>query len=225
MGAPSRRGAEPDTSYARLRQAILRGQLLPNERLIELDLAHAYGVGRAEIRTALARLVQEGLVEHEPNRGARVRVVSEAEAVEIFEARAVLEGLSVRYAAERATPHDIEDLRAICTQMRERLAGGDLLGMSELNSKLHARLLQIADNQVVAQLLDRLQAQHVRYQYRTILVPGRAARSLQEHGAIVTAVAAHDADAAEAAMRAHLAHVVEALRRSAGSASPSALPS
>jgi len=80
---------ETDEGYTRLRQAILSGQLLPNQRLVELDLAQIFGIGRAAVRTALDRLDQEGLVEREPYRGARVRAISQAEAVEMFEARAV----------------------------------------------------------------------------------------------------------------------------------------
>jgi DNA-binding GntR family transcriptional regulator len=208
-------GTETDESYDRLHQAIVQGSLLPNERLVELDLAQAYGVGRAAIRTALARLEQEGLVEREPNRGARVRAISESEAVEIFEARAMLEGLIARYAAQLATDADIAELRTLGAQLHERFDSGDLLGMSDLNSQLHAKLQQIANNPTVVRLLERLQAHQVRYQYRTILVPGRAPHSLEEHRTIVDAIAAHDPDAAETAMRTHLSHVVDALRRSA----------
>jgi len=218
MDTQRAQGTETDESYTRLRQAIVQGDLLPNERLVELDLAQTYGVGRAAIRTALARLEQEGLVEREPNRGARVRAISEAEAVEIFEARAVLEGLVARYAAQQASEADLAELRVIGARMQECFENGDLLGMSELNGELHAKLQQIANNRTVSRLIERLQAQQVRYQFRTILVPGRASHSLEEHRAIVDAIAAHDADAAEAAMRTHLARVVEALRRSASSA-------
>lgn len=75
-------------------------------------------------------------------------------------------------------------------------------------------MLRIANHHTVTRLMERLRANHVRFQYRMILVPGRAVQSLQEHRAIVDAVAAHDADAAEAAMRQHLAHSAEALRQS-----------
>src|SRR5262245_33911319 len=204
MGLPSERGTEADDSYERLYQAILRGEFQPNERLIEMDLAQQYNVGRAAIRTALARLEQEGLVEREPNRGARVRAISEDEAVEIFEARAVLEGLVARSVALQAGEQEIVELRAIAAQMQERFEDNDFLGMSELNSQLHAKLQQITNNRTVARLLERLQAHQVRYQYRTIFVPGRAAHSLAEHRAIIDAIAAHDPDAAEAAMRTHL---------------------
>ena len=202
-----------EESYTRLHQAIVQGQLLPNERLVELDLAEKFESARADVRTALARLAQEGLVEREPNRGARVRAVSEAEAVEIYEARSVLEGLAARYAARNATKQDIVKLRAIHAKMQQCYKKGDLLGMSDLNAQLHAELLRISAHQTATRLIERLRAQNVRFQYRTILVPGRAVRSLAEHRNIVDAVAGHDEDAAEKAMRVHIANVVEALRQ------------
>jgi DNA-binding GntR family transcriptional regulator len=217
MGSPSERGAEAGEGYERLYDAILRGDFQPNERLIEMDLAQRYNVGRAAIRTALARLEQDGLVEREPNRGARVRAISEEEAVETLEARAVLEGLAVRYAARNATDEDIADLRAIIGGMEKRLAEGDLLGISEENGRLHRRLLEIANNKTVARLIERLHAQHVRSQFRLILVPGRPPRTVAEHRAIVEAVASRDPEAAEAAMRSHLANSVETLRTLTGS--------
>jgi len=217
MGLPSERGTEADEGYERLYQAILRGDFQPNERLIELDLAQLYNVGRAAIRTTLARLEQDGLVEREPNRGARVRAISEEEAVETLEARAVLEGLAARYAARNITDADIADLRAIVGEMEARLAEGDLLGISEGNTRLHSRLLQIANNKTVARLIERLHAQHIRSQFRLILVPGRPPRSVAEHRAIVEAVASRDPAAAEAAMRSHLANTVETLRTLTGS--------
>jgi DNA-binding GntR family transcriptional regulator len=217
MGLPSERGTEADEGYERLYQAILRGDFQPNERLIEMDLAQLYNVGRAAIRTTLARLEQDGLVEREPNRGARVRAISEEEAVETLEARAVLEGLAARYAARNVTDADIADLRAIVGEMEARLAEGDLLGISEGNTRLHSRLLEIANNKTVARLIERLHAQHIRSQFRLILVPGRPPRSVAEHRAIVEAVASRDPAAAEAAMRSHLANTVETLRTLTGS--------
>jgi DNA-binding GntR family transcriptional regulator len=217
MGVPSEHGTEADEGYERLHQAILGGDFQPNERLIEMDLAQLYNIGRAAIRTALARLEQDGLVEREPNRGARVRAISEEEAVETLEARAVLEGLAARYAARNVTDADVADLRAIVGEMEARLAEGDLLGISEGNTRLHSRLLQIANNKTVARLIERLHAQHIRSQFRLILVPGRPPRSVAEHRAIVEAVASRDPDAAEAAMRSHLANTVETLRTLTGS--------
>jgi DNA-binding GntR family transcriptional regulator len=205
------RTTETDDGYTLLRQAILSGELLPNERLVELDLSERFEIGRAAIRTALARLEQDGIVEREPFRGARVRLIPASEAVEILEARAVLEGLAARKAATNATGKDVTALRAILKRMDAKFKAGDLLGGSEINTELHRTIIQIAKHSAAARLIEGLQAQNVRHQFRTILVPGRAARSLEEHKAIVEAIASRDADAAERAMRLHLSHVVEAL--------------
>jgi DNA-binding GntR family transcriptional regulator len=204
----------PEDGYTKLREAIVEGRLQPNQRLVETELSGELGIGRAAIRTALARLDQEGLVEHVRNRGARVRLVEEGEAVEILEGRAVLEGLSARHAALNAGPDDVADLRTILAAMRRLLDGGDLLGASDQNAVLHRRLLEIGGHATVARLISSLSSQLVRFQYRTILLPGRSDRSFAEHSAIVEAVSAGDPDAAEAAMREHLSHVAEALRSS-----------
>lgn len=206
------RVTETDQGYMLLRGAILDGRFHPNERLIETDLARTFAIGRAAVRTALAQLDQDGLVVREPFRGARVRAISAAEGVEILEARAALESLAVRYAAQRATAETDAVLQGVLAAMQERFDAGDLLGMSELNEHLHGALLRVANHATAARLIAGLRAQNVRHQFRTILVPGRAHRSLREHRAIVAAVAARDAEAAEAAMRAHLSEVVAALR-------------
>jgi DNA-binding GntR family transcriptional regulator len=204
----------PEPPQDRLRAAIVAGRLLPNERLVEADLTRQLGVGRSAIRTALARLEHEGLVELEPHRGARVRLVSVPEAVEILQARAALEGLAVNRAAHNATEADVAGLRAILAEMRALLDAGDLLKASDTNAVLHRRLLEIGGHATANRLIDGLRSQLVRFTYRTILVPGRSERSFAEHTAIVDAIAAHDGAAAERAMRRHLSHVADALRHS-----------
>jgi DNA-binding GntR family transcriptional regulator len=201
-----------DNGYQALRQAIVLGTLQPNERLVEANLARDFGLGRSAVRTALARLEQDGLVEREPHRGARVRLIDEREAVEILEARSVLEGVAARHAATNATAADVKRLRQILKEMRRLLDQGDLLRASDENAVLHRTLLEIADHPTVTRLISMLKSQLVRFQYRTIMLPGRTERSFEEHSAIVAAVGAGDADAAEAAMRRHLSHVAEALR-------------
>jgi DNA-binding GntR family transcriptional regulator len=200
-----------DSGYRTLREEIVTGQLLPNERLVELELSERLGIGRSAVRTALVRLEAEGLVTRERHRGAKVRLVDEREAIEILEARAVLEGLGVRHAAAVATADDVDALQAILAQLRARLDAGDLLGASDHNAILHGRLLAMSRHATVERLIAALNSQIVRFQYRTILVPGRPELSFAEHAAIVDAVAHGDPTAAEAAMRNHLANVAAAL--------------
>ena len=200
-----------DESYDRLRQAILDGELQPNERLVELELSERLGIGRTAIRTALVRLEADGLVERERHRGAKVRLVSESEAAEIVETRAVLEGLCARQAAEQATEEDVARLRAILAAMRALLDHGDLMGASDEQAVLHRTIAELSGHETARRLILGLNSQIVRYQYRPILVPGRPRDSFAEHTAIVDAIAAGDPDAAEDAMRSHLANVADTL--------------
>lgn len=200
--------------YSRLREALLKEQFLPNERLIEMDLAQTLGAGRAAIRTALARLEQDGLIERERYRGARVRLVSETEAIEILEVRAALESLAARYAALNITPAECDTLQMLLAEQQVCIKDGDLVRSSDVNGRLHQMVLRIAHHTIATRLLDMLKPQNVRFQYRTILVPGRPERSFQEHCAIVDAITNHDPNRAEEAMRHHLSQVAEALRQS-----------
>jgi DNA-binding GntR family transcriptional regulator len=201
------------SSYDALRAAIVRGDIAPDARLVEADLSTTFEMSRGAVRTALIRLEQDGLVVREPHRGARVRRVSDGEAVEILQARAVLEGLAVRQAAERIDDAGAARLHSCIARQRELLETGDLLGASEVNAELHATLLELSGHATAMRLIETLNAQTVRYQYRTILIPGRPAASVAEHTAIVEAVIAGNAGQAERAMRRHLFNVADAVQR------------
>lgn len=209
-----------ERAYTQLRAEIVDGRVLPNERLVEADLSERLGAGRGAVRAALQRLEHDGLVEHERHRGARVRLVGQAEAIEILEARAALEALAARSAAERITPEEAAALHELLAGMRARRDAGDLLGMSDLNAVLHRRLLELSGHATARRLVEALNSQLVRFQFRTILVAGRPDRSLAEHTAIVEAVARGDGAAAEAAMRTHLQHVALALREAPQASMP-----
>jgi DNA-binding GntR family transcriptional regulator len=202
-----------NSSYDALREAIVRGDIAPEARLVESEISTNFKMSRGAVRTALIRLEEEGLVVREPHRGARVRKVSDDEAVEILQVRAVLEGLAVRLTAERIDDTGATRLRALLERHRELLEGGDLLGASDANADLHAALLALSGHGTARRLIRALNSQTVRYQYRTILIPGRPAASVAEHTAIVEAVVAGRADEAEAAMRSHLFNVAQAVQR------------
>lgn len=202
-----------NSNYDALREAIVRGDFAPDARLVEADVSSTFEMSRGAVRTALIRLEEEGLVVREPHRGARVRKVSDEEAVEILQARAVLEGLAVRQAAERIDEAGIARLNACLTRQRQLLELGDLLGASDANADLHAALLELSGHGTAQRLIRALNSQSVRYQYRTILIPGRSAASAKEHTAIVEAVIGGRAQEAEAAMRDHLFNVAEAVQQ------------
>lgn len=205
------RGKRKD-AYHQLREAIVSGQFHPNERLVEAAIAEQIGAGRTAVRAALVRLDQEGLVTLERNRGARVRLISDREALEIEEVRAALEGLLASRAAGRVTPQHLKELKQVIDEMRERVEQGDSIGYSELNARFHQCIWQAAEHPTAMALVGSLKSQGIRFQYQTALRPGRAERSLGEHEAIFAALKAHDSDGAEDAMRRHLGEVLDTLR-------------
>ena len=209
----TRRRADHSETYLRLREAITGGRFQPNERLVEAELVDMFGAGRSSIRAALVRLDQEGLVTRQPNRGARVRLISGREAIEIEQVRFALEKMLARAAADHVTAADLADLGDTVVEMHRRLEEEDPLGYSELNARFHQRIWKMAGNELAASLLATLKSQSIRFQYRTILQPGRADTSIREHIAILAALSAGDPDATEAAMAEHLSHVVSTLER------------
>jgi DNA-binding GntR family transcriptional regulator len=204
---------DPRTAVAdALRTAILRGEYAPRQRLVEIDLCERFGTSRFIIRTALQELSAQGLIEFQRNRGARVRDISLDEAIEITEVRKLLEGLEAARAAERVTRAEAAALRSLVKDMHAAVGKSELLRYSDLNARLHAMIRDIAAHETSARLLRQLRDLTVRHQFTLSLVPGRPAVSLPQHEAIVMAVTARDAAAAELAMHNHLQSVIEAFR-------------
>ena len=195
----------------RLRQAILAGDMAPGQRLVEEELAAMLGVTRASLRAALFDLTADGLAERIPNRGARVRAVTVAEAVEITECRMALEGLCAAKAAERITDPEATRLRQLGVELERAVAGGEPLKYSALNHELHRLVREMSGQAVAAALLERLNGQLVRHQFQLSLRPGRPQASLGEHLAIIAAIAARQPAEAEEATRRHLRSVITAL--------------
>ena len=204
-------GAGHENAARSLRAAISRGDMPPGLRLVEADLVEALGVSRGSVRLAIDALVAERLVERIPHRGARVRVVPTAEAVEITECRMPLEALLARKAAERVTDAEIDRLCAHLHTMTIAVDSGDVLKYGELIQQLHGMVGEAARHAVAADLVGRLQAQLVRHQFRLSLRPGRPRVSLGELTELVDAITDRDPDRAEAAAVTHFRSVIAAL--------------
>ncbi|MFI0367920.1 GntR family transcriptional regulator [Actinomadura sp. 1N219] len=205
------KGKPEEPVVAGIRDAILNGEFVPNQRLVEADLSEQFAASRSSVRAALIALTNEGLIERVQNRGARVRAVSLAEAIEICELRMVIEGLCAAKAAQRIGAGDAAELADIGDDMRRAVETGDVLGYSDLNERLHRRIQEISGQRTASDALERLRAQNVRHQFRLAMHPGRPRESLPEHLAIIDAIRAHDAAAAEEAARAHLRSVLRTL--------------
>ena len=127
----------------KLRMAIYHGEFGPNQRLVESELAARYDTSRGAVREALVQLETEGLILRPRNRSASVRPVTPAEAVEITEVRAVIEGLCAAKAAAASTEADHAELRALMRQMGDAVKRGDMLTDSRISDLMHAKIRQI----------------------------------------------------------------------------------
>ena len=195
-----------------IRDAIIRGDYVPNQRLVEADLSAAFSASRATVRTALLQLAGEGLVERLPNRGSRVRAISVDEAIEILEVRMAVEGLCAAKTAASISGPDIAAFQRLRARMVESVAEGDLVEYSRLNQYLDVRIRELSHHATASGVLARLHAQSVRHQFKLSSRPQRAKVSVLEHAAIIDAVVARNPEAAEQAVRSHLLSVIEALR-------------
>jgi len=194
-----------------IREAILGGEFVASQRLVEADLTERFGASRAAVRLALVNLANEGLVERLPNRGARVRAISVEEAIEIVEVRLGLEALCARKAAEQLGEEEAVELRALRAEIEGAVASGDLVAYSALIQALDRRIREYSGHVTAAALLERLHAQSARHQFRLAFAPGRASTSLVQHLAIIDAVLARDPDGADRATREHLDDVAAIL--------------
>ena len=195
-----------------LRDAILGGEYLPGERLVEAQLCERFGISRFNVRAALQDLAADGLVKVERNKGAHVRKVTLDEAVEITEVRMVLEGLVAARAAARVTDTQASELDEIGLLMRRAVTAGEFRRYGDLNQRLHGLIRGIAGHQTADTIIETLRGQLVRHQFMISLHPGRPALSLPQHERIIEAIRERDPKAAESAMREHIASVIEALR-------------
>lgn len=195
-----------------IRDAIVRGEFAPNQRLIEADLSDSFSASRATVRTALLELAGEGLVERLPNKGSRVRAVSFEEAIEILEVRIGVEGLCAAKAAERLTDAEAAEFAGLRAAMFAAVAEGDLVEYASLHQHLDARVRELSHHVTASDVLARLHAQSIRHQFKLSSKPARAKVSVLEHAAIIDAILARNPEAAERAVRTHLLSVIEALR-------------
>lgn len=197
--------------YEELRGLLLSGSFEPNTRLTEADLTSKFAVSRGTIRSVLVRLVQEGYVTSEVNRGVRTRSFTLDEAADILEARETLEAALAGKAAERATDEEIAELHRTLTEMREAQERGDQATYSRCNRRFHQEVKHAAHQATLARTYDTLLYPLVMRQYRNLSARHPRDGSLHEHQAILLAITTRNPEAAAAAMRHHVGSARRAL--------------
>jgi DNA-binding GntR family transcriptional regulator len=210
--AGSAGGAAPPISlsaevYTRLRDAIVRGEYRPNERLVESDLAEQLQTSRTPVRDALQRLAAERLVVTR-RRGWVVHEHTPLEIEEIYEVRAALEGTAARLAAERAADEQLADLVALVTVAEEPAQGTARQRLVDVNETFHEQLVGLARNERLRVLVAVNRRYFFNYRIAELYSDAEAEASIVGHRRIVDALLERRAvDALLAAQE----HVMEAL--------------
>jgi GntR family transcriptional regulator, trigonelline degradation regulator len=211
-----------------LRQAILDFRYSPGERLIERELIEQIGVSRTTIREVLRQLEVEGLVTTIPQKGAIVTAPTPAEARDLYEVRAALEGLAVRLFVQRANPELLAELRGAYESFAELVSrGGDIHQMLQAKDAIYGVLVRGGGNGSIGSILGTLQARVRRLRAASLSQPGRPEHAVDEIRQLVEAAERGDADAAAVFAVEHIENAsdsgLEALTHIPGPPTPSAI--
>lgn len=181
-----------DVVFLTLRQAILKGELEPGERLMEMQLAEQLGVSRTPIREAIRKLEEEGLVTMIPRRGAIVAKITEKDLKDVLEVRSSLERLAATLACERMTEEDIAALVKANEEFEASLDGGDITVQAQCDEAFHDVIYKATDNLRLIQMLNNLREQMYRYRLEYLKYDLAHDQLLDEHAQIISALSGRD---------------------------------
>lgn len=193
-----------DVVFNTLRQAILKGELAPGERLMEIQLAERLGVSRTPIREAIRKLELEGLVLMIPRKGAEVAKISEKSLRDVLEVRRSLEELAIELACQRMTDEETEELEEKQEEFRSAVTKGDAMEIAETDEAYHDIIYKGTNNDRLVQILNNLREQMYRYRLEYIKDEDKRQVLLLEHDNILRAVKQRKVDEAKTAMREHI---------------------
>ncbi len=193
-----------DTVYKELKEAILRGDIVSGERLMEIPLATRLGVSRTPVREAIRRLEKEQLVVIIPGKGARVAGISDKEAMDALEVRLMIETMAAKLAAKNITKEQIEQLRDINIKIKNAADGGDIAGISELDNIFHRTISEASGNSILFTVARFLEGQVLRYRIEYIKRISDYNSMLSEHDAVIEAIQSGDGDRAADIIAVHI---------------------
>lgn len=193
-----------DVVFKTLRQAILKGELEPGERLMEIQLAERLGVSRTPIREAIRKLELEGLVLMIPRKGAEVAKISEQNMRDVLEVRRSLEELAIDLACQRMSPEELLELQETEKEFAKAIQNGDAMMIAQTDEKYHDIIYGATKNQKLVQMLNNLREQMYRYRLEYIKDEDKRQILLVEHDHILKALSLRHVQEAKMAIREHI---------------------
>lgn len=193
-----------DVVFKTLRQAILKGELKPGERLMEIHLANKLGVSRTPIREAIRMLELEGLVIMIPRRGAEVAQITEKNMKDVLEVRKSLDALSVQLACERITEEEKVALKEAKEAFEKATQTKDVTVIAAADVKFHDIIIEAAGNAKLTQMINNLAEQMYRYRFEYLKDVSGHERIIKEHQEIYDSIMHADVEGAQVASGKHI---------------------
>ena len=200
-----------DVVFNTLRQAILRGELKPGERLMEIQLANKLGVSRTPIREAIRKLELEGLVLMIPRKGAEVAEITEKNLRDVLEVRCALEELAVQLACDRMDVDGIKAMKEASAQFCNTLDSDDITRIAQADVAFHDIIYAATDNRRLIQLLNNLREQMYRYRIEYLKKKECYPQLLEEHQTIIDSIESRDKGRATQITGQHIKNQAEAV--------------
>lgn len=201
-----------DVVFHTLRDAILKGELKPGERLMEMHLAEKLGVSRTPIREAIRMLEQEGLAVTIPRKGAQVASMTEKDLEDVLEVRDALDELAVSKACEKITETGYQDLEDAMAAFEAAVKSGDVREIVQTDEKFHDVIYRATDNPKLVNIVLNLREQMYRYRYEYVKDNADYEQLVQEHARIMDGLRRHDKKYVKGVMHTHLENQMEGVR-------------
>lgn len=193
-----------DSVYKTLKQAIMTGELAPDERLMEIHLANKLGVSRTPVREAIRRLEKEQLVVINPRCGAKVAGITDKDVTDALEVRLAIENMAVKLAAQNISKEQLEKLKQINHTMELAVEREDIAGISDADNNLHRAICEAGGNNVLSMITLLLEEHVLRYRVEYIRSIQDFDALLQEHKELIRALQAGDEEEASRLITVHI---------------------
>jgi DNA-binding GntR family transcriptional regulator len=203
----------PDQVYEHLRLAIIRADLLPGEKLVEMDIAALMSTSQGPVREALQRLERDGLVERRARSATYVTHVSTDEMYELSSIRSMIEGFAIQRAAQKITPAQCAELDDLIQKMATAGGQKEIILLADYDMQFHRRLVEWSGSAGLLRVWVPLSSQIERFivESHPLHYPDYVEVGMR-HQPIVDALRQHNSEAAIAAVQEHIMLIWSRLR-------------
>jgi len=190
--------------YEYVKEKILTGEILPNQRLVEAKIAKEIGTSRTPVREAFHNMQKDGLIESLPRVGYKVKPISEEEVIQICKIREVLETLAAEWAMEKSHQALLKELGKIISDSEEKIKKGDIRSYPDLDARFHDTIARLSGSTHIMEITQLMRRHMVRHRATSFYHSDLFPRAVDGHKLIYKAIERSDRDEVERAIRYHL---------------------